>query len=517
VDAAIAAAILALVACVFLQVRDFGFVNFDDPSYVSDNVVVRAGLTWRGLSWAFTSFHTGNWHPLTWLSLMLDVQLFGVDPGAHHLVNVALHAANALLLFAVLAAATGSRWRSALVAALFAVHPLHVESVAWISERKDVLSTLFGFACVGAYARYARAPSPGRYAAVAAAFVLSLAAKPMLVTLPLVLLLLDRWPLRRRERWLALLREKVPLLLASTASCAVTLVAQRAGGAVATSASLPLPARLENALVSLGSYLWKAVWPAPLAVVYPHPAFTSAGLASSAVVLSAVAVVAISAFAAWQRRARPAIAVGWIWFLVTLLPVIGLVQVGVQAMADRYTYVPLVGPFLAIAWLLPDASTAGVRRIALGAGCAAAVLAAAVTAYVQTACWRDSFTLFRHALAVTRENYTALRNLGIAHLEQGEVQQGIAALRESLRILPGDAWGWMDLGIGLSAAGDDDGAGAAFGEAYRLRPEDETVLYNVGTFAATHGQLGLAREIHETLMRVSPDLARQLAEHGALR
>lgn len=514
--AAIAVGLAALVTWVYLPVRGFEFVNYDDPSYVADNPIVRAGLTWHGLAWAFTTFLTGNWHPLTWLSHMLDVDLFGVDPGSHHLVNLALHAANSALLFLVLLRATAQRWRSALAAALFAVHPLHVESVAWISERKDLLSALFGLLAILAYVGYARRPSLGRYAAVAALLASSLACKPMLVTLPVALLLLDWWPLRRRAPLTALVREKVPLLLLVAASSAVTFLAQRSGGAVWTLEGLAIPARLANAVLSYGGYLAKAVWPTSLAVVYPHPALTPAGLPAARVALSAAVLVAVSLLVAWQRSARPFLACGWLWYLLTLVPVIGLVQVGPQGMADRYTYLPLVGIFVACVWALPDAVGTPLRRYAVALAALAAVGSAAIAARVQTRYWRDSLTLFSRALAVTQDNQTALRNLGVAYVERGQYERGIAALRASLRLMPGDALAWMDLGIALATVGDNAAAGQAFREAVQLRPDDGDVLFNFGIFSALQGEAGTARAVHARLRTLRPELAEQLASRAGI-
>jgi len=338
-------------AAVYLPVRSFDFCGFDDDAYVSENALVRQGLTPRGVAWAFTTFRAANWHPLTWLSHMLDVSLFGMEPGAHHLVNVAFHAANAVLLFLVLRGMTGALWGSAAVAALFALHPLHVESVAWIAQRKDVLSAFFFLLMLSAYLRYARSPSRGRLAAVTALFALGLLAKPMLVTAPFVLLLLDFWPLGRfggahpdpgtlpaghppavgvRRAVL----EKVPLFLLSALSSVVTVVAQSRGGAMVPADALPFGARAANALVACAAYLWKTFWPAGLAVYYPHtkgelPAWKIAGAAA---LLSALTGIAVR-----EARRRPYLAVGWLWFLGMLVPVIGLVQVGGQAMADRYT------------------------------------------------------------------------------------------------------------------------------------------------------------------------------------
>jgi tetratricopeptide (TPR) repeat protein len=510
------AALVTLVGFVFLQVARFGFVNFDDPRYVASNPIVQQGLTWRGLRWALTTFHTGNWHPLTWLSLMADVEILGGGARVHHLVNVALHAANAILLLAVLLDATGRPWRSALVAALFAVHPLHVESVAWISERKDLLSTAFGLLALLAYARYVRTRSRRWYGAVAVAFAASLAFKPMLVTFPLLLLVWDRWPLRRGDAWRALVFEKAPLFVLSLTSAVVTLVAQHRGGAVSEVASVSIAARMANAVVAYATYLARTVWPSGLAAIYPHPAMTSRGFAPLALVASLLLLLGLTALAIRERSDRPYLLAGWLWFLVALVPVIGIVQVGMQSMADRYTYLPLIGIFVALAWLVPEPVASSWKKAIAAAGCALVLLAAGL-ARVQAGYWRDSVTLFQHALAVTTHNAPALRNLGVAYVEQGQYPRGIDALRESLRLVPGDAWAWMDLGIALSSTGDNGAANEAFREAFRLRPDDENVLYNVGIFAAMTGHPEAVVQVHARLKERSPELADKLAERAGLR
>jgi hypothetical protein len=348
---AVVAALFLGTFALYARTGGHEFVAFDDDDYVVKNEHVQAGLTWHGIGWAFTTTHAANWHPLTWVSHMLDVELLGMRPGWHHLVNALLHALNAVLLFLFLLRATGATWRSALVAALFAVHPLHVESVAWVSERKDLLSTAFGFAALWAYSRYAERPSILRHAGVALLFTLSLLSKPMWVTLPFLLLLLDHWPLGRVvDR--RLLLEKVPLLVLSLLSSVATFLAQSSGGAVA-SQHVALGLRLGNAATSCVVYALQMFWPADLAVFYPHP---GDGLSIGTAVGAAVVVTGLTAAALSCWRRVPWIPVGWFWYLGMLVPVIGIVQVGAQARADRYTYVPLVGLFVIVAW------SAAVRR-----------------------------------------------------------------------------------------------------------------------------------------------------------
>ena len=484
---AVGAALVLAVLGVYAEVGTFELVSLDDPLYVSENPQVKAGLTAAGVRWAFTAFHASNWHPLTWLSHMLDVQLFGLDAGAHHQVNVALHALATVLLFAFLRLATGALWRSALVAALFAVHPLHVESVAWVSERKDVLSTALGFGALVAYVAHVRRPSAGRYAAVAALLALGLLAKPMLVSIPLVLLLLDVWPLARwtpgrstlREAW-PLVREKLPLAALAAASVAVTIAAQARGGTVAELDTLPVGARLGNAVLSCAAYLRDTVWPAGLAAYYPHPALGAAGLSAVQVTLAAVLLIALTSFAAAQAKRWPHLAVGWAWYLVTLLPVIGVVQVGAQARADRYTYVPLVGVFMAVAWSLPLWRSSSVARRVAAAGVAAVLVVAAMAARAQTRHWRDTVALHEHAIAVTGDNALAWGNLGVHHLSRGRVEEAIGALRQAVTIAPRSASHWLDLGAAYRASGKLADARDAFARAAELAPGNRDAAFQLG-------------------------------------
>jgi tetratricopeptide (TPR) repeat protein len=511
--------IVLLVAAIYGQVAGHGFVNFDDPRYVYRNARVQAGLTWEGVAWAFGTLQVSNWHPLTWLSHMLDVSLFGVEPGWHHLVNVLLHALDSVLVLAVFQLATGRTWRSAAVAALFAVHPLHVESVAWISERKDVLSTLFWLLAMLAYLRWVRAPGRGRYALVLAAFALGLLSKPMVVTLPVALLLLDWWPLARlpapglglARSAALLLREKVPLLVLSAASAAVTFLAQAKGGSVSPEEVLPLFVRLENAVGSLAAYLAQTVWPTGLAAIYPHPGLAPAGIPASKVAASAALLAAITAAAVWQRRRRPYLLMGWAWYLVTLMPVIGIVQVGIQARADRYTYLPHLGLFAAAVWLLADAAEASaLRRRALAAAAALGLAALSAAAWRQAGYWKDSFTLFEHALAVTRDNGAAWRNLGAAHVDAGQFGPAIAELNESLRLAPYDGQTWLDLAIAHASTGQPGLAEQAFRESLRRRPGDPLVWFNLGIAMAMQGRWNDVAEVREQLRRLSPEMADQL-------
>jgi tetratricopeptide (TPR) repeat protein len=426
------ALLLALTTLVvFLPVGGFHFVNFDDTDYITDNPVVKHGLTPAGVVWAFTGYHVSNWHPVTWLSHMADCSLFGVNPGAMHFVNVLFHAANAALLFILFWRLTQRLWPSALVAALFAWHPLHVESVAWISERKDVLSTFFALMSLLNYAKYAKENCRQSFWFALIFFALGLMSKPMLVTLPFVLLLLDYWPLKRFSPAAfrpALLTEKIPFFLLAAISCVVTFLAQRSGEAVISLDSVSLGYRLENAPLAAARYLQKIFWPAGLCAIYPLPE----KIPALPVVLSVAVLLLISA-AAWRwRKSRPYFITGWLWFLGTLVPVIGLVQVGGQAMADRYTYLPAIGFFIALVFLGDDFAdrlhTPRVIRFGL-AGLVSLVCILATENQLQF--WRDSETLFRRAIAVTENNDIALVNLGVALDVQDRFDEALAVYHQA--------------------------------------------------------------------------------------
>jgi tetratricopeptide (TPR) repeat protein len=518
-----AAALAALVAAVFWRTGGFSFVAFDDPRYVLENPQVRAGLSWSGVRWAFSATWAANWHPLTWLSLMLDVEAFGLDPGSMHRVNVLWHCSDTVLLFLVLRSATGSLWRSALVAALFGVHPLHVESVAWISERKDVLSAFLWFLAIGGWVRYARRPSLGRYLLVALTMVLGLLAKPMVVTLPLALLLLDLWPLGRADPerpwrdWLPrLIVEKSPLLALALASSAITIAAQAGSGAVAASARLPLVARLENALVATAWYLGKAIWPTSLAAFYPHPAMAPEGLPPWKAGGAAALLLAVSVLAFWQRRRRPWLAVGWGWYLVVLLPVIGIVQVGRQGMADRYSYLPLVGIFIAVAWCLPALPAAfPLRRALVAAAAGSAVLALAVASRAQAETWRDTASLFSHATAVVRDNWLAWGNLGLWHFDGGRRGEALRAFREAVRAAPWDADGWANVAACHAAEGRWAEAADALERAVALAPRDEDDWAHLAEAAGRAGRLERAAAAVRVLGELNPARAGEV--EGRLR
>ncbi|MGA2177216.1 MAG: tetratricopeptide repeat protein [Verrucomicrobiota bacterium] len=496
----LAAAVLA----VFWGASRCDFVNYDDPAYVTSNSDVQHGLTRAGFLWAFTTDAASNWHPLTWLSHMVDVDLYGMKPAGHHWSSVLLHAANSVLLFLILRAMTGALWRSALVAALFALHPLRVESVVWISERKDVLSGFLGLLAIWSYVRYAdefKVQSSKRkvfYAAALVFFALGLMAKPMLVTLPFVLLLLDYWPLRRvppdfnRRAIVRLVVEKAPFFILTVVSSVITFVVQRRGGAVSPLAGLPLPARLGNAAVSYVRYLAKTFWPARLSVLYPHPGHWPPWEVAGAVVLLA----ALTVWVVWRGRAQPYLAVGWFWFVGMLAPAIGLVQVGIQSMADRYSYLPGVGLFIMTVWgaheLLPGRAAA--RWLWPAAG-GLALAACAVLTPLQTRHWRNSETLFLHAVAVTESNYLAYNNLGFYLSNRGETEKSMRYYQRALEINPNYDEARNNLGFALAALGRFQEATNQYIKALSINPHLTEAHNNLGNAL---GNLGLAdAAIHE--------------------
>ena len=509
------ALLLLVVAGVFLPAVTHDFITYDDPVYVTGNAHVTGGLTWADVGWAFHSTEASNWHPLTWLSHMADCQVFGLRPWGHHLTSVLLHAFNAFLLFAALRRMTGAPWRSLFVAALFGLHPLHVESVAWVSERKDVLSTTFWMLVLWAYARRAELArardtgSLGFYGLAVLFFALGLMCKPMLVTLPCVLLLLDYWPLNRwggstASARVALVAEKLPFFALSAAASAVTLYAQRGGGTVASVEDFPWPVRLANALVAYCWYLGKAFVPARLAVFYPYFA-ESPPLWEC--VSAAVLLAAVTAASAALARRRPYLLVGWLWYLGTLVPVIGLVQVGGQAKADRYSYVPLIGVFIMAAWSAGGAPALSARRRRAQGLAAAAMLAGlAIVTSRQLAFWKDGTSLFRHALAVTENNWVAHANLAAA-LAKSSAPGAAAEYLDTLRILAAFADTYVKKGIELERTpGHLPDAIKEFRTAVRILPVLAGPHFNLGTaLARTPGGRLEAIEELRTATRLKPD------------
>ncbi len=499
---------------VYYPVSGFDFVALDDDGYIYQNQQVQQGITPEGLVWAFKTLEMANWHPVTWFSYMLDVSLFGADPGVFHLVNVAFHLANTLLLFGMLRITTQNVWRSAFVAALFALHPLHVESVAWISERKDVLSTFFWMLSTLAYIHYTRSPGITRFCAVLIFFVLGLMAKPMLVTLPLVLLLLDFWPLARDRQdscarnqgaqpmpWRFLFLEKVPLFILAFISGLITLVAQRGYGAVQSMDMLPLYTRIANALVSYVGYLTKMVWPHSLAALYPYPD----NISTARVLAAAFFILVVSTLAARLGKNRPYIFFGWLWYLITLLPVIGLIQVGAQAMADRYTYIPLIGIFIIIAWGIPDLLAKWrPRRAVLPIIAAILVVALAFAARQQTQCWRNSIALFKHALSVNADNYSAHNALALVYEKRGQANKAIAHYRSAIRIRPGFGAAHHNLGNVYLKLGQTDAAIGHYKRALKGNPADIETLNNCAKALVEAGRIPEALENYHRAVALAP-------------
>ena len=526
-EAWIGLALIVLTLAVYWPVTHADFLVYDDPTYVTDNIHVQRGLTVESVDWAFGLSHYSNWHPLTWLSLMLDAEFFGLDAGAFHRTNLLIHAANALLLFWVLRRMTGAVWRSALVAALFAWHPLHVESVAWVTERKDVLSTFFGLLTLWAYLRHVERGGKRVYFLALLCFTLGLMSKSMLVTWPCVLLLLDFWPLRRMRFGAMnvgtnvgggsvaetqfgtatigqLLREKIPFFALALLASLVTFAAQKAGGSIATGDALPLPLRVANSLVAYAEYLRKMIWPNDLAIFYPHPGVWPL----ARVVLASLLLIGLSVCVFRQWRGRPYLLVGWLWYLGTLVPVIGLVQIGKQSMADRYTYVPLMGVYIIAAWGLaelwaekrwPKFSGAFVASVAL-AGCLAVTAA-------QVKHWASTESLFKHALRVTKNNPVAHHCLGCALARQEKFTEATFQFTEALRIDPRYAEAHCNLGIILVKDGKFAEAKAHYEEALRQRANYSDAWYNLGNILVKEGKLDAAREHFSKALEFKPELA----------
>jgi tetratricopeptide (TPR) repeat protein len=514
---------IALVASTFIayeQVRYNDFVGYDDYPYVTENPNVNEGITRESILWAFTTPYASNWHPLTWLSHMLDCQLFGLNPGWHHIISLLFHTANTLLLFWIFKRMTGAIWQSAFVAALFALHPLHVESVAWVAERKDVLSGFFWMLTMIAYVRYAEQPGIKRYLLVVLAFCLGLLSKPMLVSLPFVLLLLDYWPLGRgqqdhQNKWPVsrLIEEKIPLFVLAAASSLITYTIQQQTGAMAGADKLPMTIRTTNALISYISYISKMIYPSRLAVFYPHPLNK---LPIWQPIASAVMLAVISTIVIYMGRRRRYLVVGWLWYLGTLLPVIGLVQVGLQAMADRYTYLPSIGIFIIVSWGAADL-TAKRRYRNTGLGITAGIILAAllICTRMQLHFWQNSLTLFGHALEVTEDNPTMHNNYGQALLEKDRLEESVTHFNEALRLRPADFEARYNLGLAFLRQGKTDEAIAYFTEALRISDKPYKVHNDLGVAYAEKGKLDLAIGNFNEALRLKPDYAEAINNLGS--
>jgi Flp pilus assembly protein TadD len=503
----VAAGLVVIAFVNFTPALSCPFINLDDPEYVTQNPQIREGLGFERALWAFRAVHSANWHPLTWLSLQLDASLWKgpngeLDPGGFHLTNVLLHAISAGVLFLALEGLTAAFWRSAAVALLFAVHPLRVESVAWISERKDVLSTLFGLATLWAYAAHAAKPTGTRYLVVFAAFLLSLLSKPMLVTLPFLLLVLDWQPLGRARSaadWWPLAKEKVPLLALAAAVAFYTYQAQESQGSMGGAELFPLSTRLGNAAISYAEYLKKSVWPVGLSIFYPYPV---EGVSAASVGLSCVVLVAITAAAVALRRRAPYLLVGWLWYVGTLTPVIGLVQVGGAAYADRYTYFPQIGLLMAVCWGAADLARNHLR-IAVAAGVAAALVAGWLT-WNQLAVWRNSVALWENAIRVSGPNAAALNSLGQAWQQERRDDEAAKAFGEACTVAPGSSFGFTNLGKVRMRQGKTEEAEKLFTVAASLEPPQADAHTNLGVIALQRGDFSRAAERFRTALQLAP-------------
>jgi len=496
---------------VYWEISGHQFINVDDNIYVTNSPYVQSGLTRESIRWAFTTTTAEFWHPLTWLSYMLDTELFGVNPGGYLFTNLLLHVINSLLLFLLLKWMTGALWQSAFVAALFALHPLHVESVAWVAERKDVLSALFWILSIGCYAYYVKRPGYKRYLAVCLLFALGLMVKSMLVTMPFVLLLMDVWPLARLQpsstlrssvySFFRLVREKIPLFALSAAAGAITLFAQKSGGGLGDLNSYPLIERIANAFVSYGVYIGKMFWPQNLAVFYPYPE----NLSGWQVAGSLFALVVISALAIrWSRR-YPFFLTGWLWYLGTLLPVIGLIKIGDFAMADRYTYIPLIGLFIVIAWGLPEIiSKLPYKKLVLSVAAVLALTGLATSTLSQVRYWSNSVTLFEHALQITENNFFAHFGMGHALANQGKFNQAIGHFSAAVRIKPEKATLHSDLGRALASQNKLKEARHRFSIALNIKPDKADTHYYLGNVLVIQSNLKPAIFHFAEALRLAP-------------
>jgi Flp pilus assembly protein TadD len=522
---------------VFFQVGNHDFITFDNDLYLLDNPHVQSGLNAKSVIWAFTNTHAANWHPLTWLSHILDCQLYGLNPRGHHLTNVFFHLANTLLLFLILRRATGVLWQSGIVAALFAFHPLHIESVAWVAERKDVLSTLFWMLTIWTYLHYVESPGIKRYLLIVLSFALGLMAKPMVVTLPFILLLLDYWPLGRfhtseqshshrapipkaihfrqpGSTVFKLVWEKFPLFTLAAVVSAVTFLAQKSEGAVKSFRVFPIGVRFANALVSYINYIKKMIWPQNLAVFYPHP---GERLSIYQAAVAGLLLLLMSFLAIRFRRRHPYVLMGWLWYLVTLLPVIGLIQVGDQAMADRYTYVPLIGLFIILAWGTPNFFEGYLhRKIICTLLSAVLVSGLMVCTWLQLRHWQNSTTLFEHALKVTEDNYVAHNGLGRSLALQGRFEEAIGHFSAALQYRPRSAGVHNNLANALASQGKLDEAIAHYVKALELRPNYTGARSNLGAALASQGRFREAIFNYSEALRIKPNSAQAHNNLGVL-
>ncbi|MBF0316972.1 MAG: tetratricopeptide repeat protein [Nitrospirae bacterium] len=508
-DAIVLSLILG-VLLVYVQMWRHDFINLDDPLYVLNNTRVRGGLTLDNVIWAFTTTYGGNWHPLTWLSHMLDVNIHGLSPGGHHLTSLMLHASNSVLLFLLLQKTTRARWQSAFMAAAFAIHPMHVESVAWVAERKDVLSGLFWILALLAYVRYVEGPCTKRYVALGILFIAGLMAKPMVVTLPVVLVLVDLWPLERfkQKTLAALITEKLPLFAIAGISSLITIYAQKSVGAVSSLTLVPLDLRISNALVSYVRYTLKLLVPTGLSVSYPLPD----NLPSWLVVGSLLILLAVSATAVATIRRRPFLSAGWFWYMVTLLPVIGLVQVGAQGMADKYTYIPSIGLFVAVTMTISEwiskYPTSNMQRVVGNAVIASAVvvvLSYAVLAHMQVSYWRSAVLLFEHSLSVTGGNYLIYGNLGAALLGANRVEDAVVTLKKAVELNPFMWDAHVNMGRALFRLNRMTEAADSFSKAIEISPDSHSAYNGLGAVLFSTGKKQEAIDLFKKALTLNPN------------
>lgn len=510
-----------MIIAAYWPVLSNGFLDYDDASYVINNDHVSGGLTLESIRWALSTTYFCNWHPLTWISHMLDISVFGHNPAGHHAVNMAIHIVNTILLYGLLKRLTEAFWPSLAVASLFALHPLHVESVAWIAERKDLLSTFFFFLTIEAYLWWRKKPDISRYVLMMLLFACGLASKPMLVTLPFVLLLLDIWPLRRPgadsltvNYWKTTVIEKLPLILLSAMSAVLTVIAQRSGGSLNQIGKSSLAENTLNAFSSYLRYIYKMFLPLDLAILYPFPSSPEYMFASvSALILLTVSIIAVRC-----RNSRPWFFFGWFWYLGTLVPVIGIVHVGVQALADRYTYIPLIGLFVALVWSIDDyAAESKVVRSWSAASGVAVMLVLAVLTWKQTAHWKNSYTLFQHTLSVTENNHLAMNNYASELIKQGRVREALKYLEEAIRIKPDYGNAFYNMGIAYNNLRQPREAAWAFGKAVTNAPIDGAfgqidiqALFQYGKESAKTGDMAEAERAYRELLKIDGKWAEQL-------
>ncbi len=500
-------------ALVFYQVRDHEFLSVDDYVYVTNNIHVKKGLTVDNVIWAFTTTYANFWHPLTWLSHMLDNELYGLNPSGHHITNLLLHIINTVLLFLVMLKMTSHIWQSAFVAALFTLHPLHVESVAWVAERKDVLSALFWFLTMWAYLLYAKNPGVGRYLLTLAFFVLGLMAKPMLVTLPFVLLLLDHWPLERlragisKKEIYSLVLEKIPMILLSGIFSVSVYLAQEGGKAVATLDVLPMKLRIANGLVSYMKYISKTLWPSDLSIFYIHP---MSSLQWWQYIGAALALCLITAFVLKKIKTFPWLSTGWFWYLGTLLPVIGLVQVGSHAMADRYTYIPIIGLFIAFAFTVKplwERMNVKVSNTLLWTTGIVIISLLSTVTWLQVKHWRNNFTLYERAIAVNNNNYLARNNLGHALSAAGRIGEAKIHYRKALDVKPDYIDALNNFAAAFIKENNFPEALAYIEEVLALEPDNISALTNLGTLLIREGRETEAANVFSKALAIKPDVA----------